>query len=118
LLSDEEWGQWPETKLAEQYKVSRFLVRTIIGEKPHLVEKQDTIRWVERNGSTYTMDPTKIGRSPTPQPVIPPSRPFSWETTTGHPTPHFSRLATNKIACKANAVAAMQRRMMRFSPGL
>lgn len=69
LLRDAEWGQWPETKMADICKVSRFLVRTVISENPHLVEKQDSVRLVERNGTIYTQNTANIGHSSNPGPL-------------------------------------------------
>jgi hypothetical protein len=68
LLSDSEWSQKPETWISETCRVSRALVRAVLAENPHLVEKQDraTKREVVRNGTTYTMDTANIGRAEPP----------------------------------------------------
>jgi hypothetical protein len=83
LLNDAEWSAKPETWIAETCRVSRTLVRAVLAERPHLVQKQDrsTVREVTRGGTTYTMQTAGIGSKPvskenletegtTPEPMI------------------------------------------------
>lgn len=69
LLSDAEWGNKPENWIAQTCKVSRSLVRSVISDNPHLVEKQDRSkqRTVVRGGQTYQMDTSGIGKSADPE---------------------------------------------------
>lgn len=92
LLRDSDWGKRPETWLAETCKVSRTLVRSVIEDNPHLVQKQDrnAEREVTRNGTTYTQNTANIGKRPAPTnppsfqpaPPSPPAEPAPW------PPPH------------------------------
>lgn len=62
LLSDEEWREWPDSKIAQYCGVSReYVVRL----KPSCDRSQDGgNRTITRNGSTYTMNTANIGRPP------------------------------------------------------
>ena len=75
LLADEEWGRKPETWIAKTCKVSRSLVRAVIGESPYLVEKQDKAeREVTRGGTTYTLKTANIGKKEKPTSNVVPLR--------------------------------------------
>jgi hypothetical protein len=67
LLNDGEWGKQSEVWIAEQCKVSRTLVRSLMASVPHLVEKQDRTaeRTVTRGSSTYTQNTSNIGKRQT-----------------------------------------------------
>jgi hypothetical protein len=64
LLQDTEWGKKSEVWIAEQCKVSRTLVRSLMASAPHLVEKQDRTadRTVTRGGATYIQNTANIGK--------------------------------------------------------
>ncbi|MGN6143520.1 MAG: ParB/RepB/Spo0J family partition protein [Mesorhizobium sp.] len=98
LLNDAEWSTKPETWIAETCRVSRTLVRAMLAEQPHLVQKQDrsTVREVTRGGTTYAMQTAGIGAKPvskenlateasTPQPIL--SKASSAETVDLGTTP-------------------------------
>lgn len=71
MLSDKEWGNKPESWIAQTCKVSRSLVRAVLSDNPHLVEKQDRTaqRTVTRAGKTYEMDTSSIGKPADPSAV-------------------------------------------------
>ena len=67
LLRDEEWGAWPDKKIAATAAVSReYIVRL----RKKLIEEgelscdrsQDSQRVAERNGTTYAVDTANIGK--------------------------------------------------------
>lgn len=60
LLQDAEWSKWSNREIARRCGVSDALVRDVRGS---ICEKNADggMRTVERNGTTYTQDTTKIG---------------------------------------------------------
>jgi hypothetical protein len=65
LLEDEEWGQWSDREIARRCNVGPPLVAEL---RPHLKDLTDstTPRKVERNGTTYTQDTSRIGKATRP----------------------------------------------------
>src|SRR5262245_19225037 len=62
LLADPEWSRWSDGRIAQQCSVGETLVRTVRAEiSPRRAEISPTTRLVERNGTTYRMDTTRIG---------------------------------------------------------
>ena len=89
MLADPAWGEWNNSAIARQCRVSEFLVRTVRQERaptPETQEPPERTRKVTRGGKTYTMRTGRIGtaarakapaapspaRSPAPTaPVVP-----------------------------------------------
>ena len=69
LLSDNEWSQWPNTKIAQYCNVSEGYVRKVAEANGYL---RTGTKIVERNGATYTMNTANIGNngSHAPAPAI------------------------------------------------
>jgi hypothetical protein len=69
LLADAEWGQWSDNAISKACCVSNHMVATM---RAHLGEFQDSPpadgkRTVERGGTTYDQDTSKIGKGITPK---------------------------------------------------
>lgn len=60
LLEDEEWRQWSDNRIAQQCGVSQPTVTTV--RKAIFKTFEDAPRKAERNGKTYTIDTTNIGK--------------------------------------------------------
>lgn len=68
LLNDKEWLKWNDSAIARQCRVSHTFVAKL--RPAHLETFQDAPRTVTRNGSTYTMNTSNIGK-PAERPVSP-----------------------------------------------
>ncbi len=81
LLSDAEWGKWPQAKIAETCGVSQQLVSKVASEHPDLSYHNGKMRTVERGGKVYQQNTANIGRTPAPSqsPAPTPARPAAWE---------------------------------------
>lgn len=63
LLRDEEWSQWPQTKIAQVCKVSREYVSRLFGKMNASCDRsQDATRTVERGGKVYQQNTENIGK--------------------------------------------------------
>jgi hypothetical protein len=63
LLNDPEWGAWTQARIAETCGVSReFVSRVSTAQSPSCDRSQDTVRVVERNGTTYEQNTAGIGK--------------------------------------------------------
>lgn len=62
LLSDPEWMNWNNQKIAEACRVTGEFVRKLRSHPSCNNCKIPTERTVERNGKTYTMDTSNIGK--------------------------------------------------------
>jgi len=63
MLRDGEWSEWPHRKIAEACKVSReYVSRLSVEIEASCDRSQDTVRAVERGGTTYRQQTSKIGR--------------------------------------------------------
>ena len=63
LLDDAEWSKWSSNEIAKRCAVSHFLVDEV--RKSYLAEMQDSspdTRTVQRNGTTYEQDVSRIGK--------------------------------------------------------
>jgi hypothetical protein len=70
LLRDKEWSHWSDRKIAKACSVNPHLVaqlRQSICENAQMRKR----RTVERNGTTYTMDTSEIGKEASPMPSTP-----------------------------------------------
>lgn len=128
LLNDSEWGAKPETWIAETCRVSRSLVRTVLTEQPHLVEKQDrsTVREVTRGGKTYAMQTAAIGGKPvtkenlatepaTPEPMeIKASEPETVE----HPATPFRNIFDELVSLWKEASAGVRQDFKAYITGV
>ena len=64
MLADPAWGEWNNSAIARQCRVSEFLVRTVRQERaptPETQEPPERTRKVTRGGKTYTMRTGRIG---------------------------------------------------------
>jgi len=71
LLNDEEWSQWSDREIARRARVSNRFV-TNLRNDPSVNRSQidDTTRSATRNGVTYTIDTSNIGKAqPAPAPT-------------------------------------------------
>lgn len=59
LLNDKEWGQWPNTKIADRCSVAESFVRKI---KEEMGLSSHNAKIVTRGGTTYTQNTTNIGK--------------------------------------------------------
>lgn len=65
-LADDELGKWSNRQIAEQCNVSPATVDRIRHEAASASKRQiEPVRTVERNGKTYTVDTSNIGRDTT-----------------------------------------------------
>jgi hypothetical protein len=65
LLNDAQWSKWPQPDIAKHCGVSREFVNRLSAQlAPSSDRSQDTVREVTRNGTTYTMDTSAIGKPP------------------------------------------------------
>jgi protein gp37 len=81
LLNDPEWGSWPNTKIADHCGVSHQLVSVMKKENLSFYNGKidsEPVQ-VERNGTTYLMETTNIGRPRIdPQRLIDDPQPVGW----------------------------------------
>jgi hypothetical protein len=65
LLNDEEWSQWPQTKIAQACGVSREYVCRLSGSIDASCDRsQDSTRTVRRGDSVYQQNTANIGHRP------------------------------------------------------
>jgi DNA modification methylase len=72
LLDDPEWSQWSDREIARQCKVDHKTVSSLrpmhLGNSP---DKKSNVRKATRNGKTYTVDTSNIGKTePEPEPAF------------------------------------------------
>jgi hypothetical protein len=60
LLNDPEWAAWSDGEIARRANVSAPLVADL---RPSVNSYSDDARTVERNGTTYTMNTSAIGKT-------------------------------------------------------
>lgn len=73
LLNDEEWGQWPQKKIAEACGVSREYVSRVSNELSASCDRsQDRIKTVDRGGKQYQQNTSNIGKTAKhdPEPIV------------------------------------------------
>lgn len=77
LLADDEWSQWSDNEIARRAKVSQPFVSKLRQELSNNGYKMtDESRTATRNGVTYTIDTTNIGKAaPAPAASIPAAQP-------------------------------------------
>ena len=64
MLEDDEWGKWPQPKVAKHVGVSREYVNRLASDIDSSCDRsQDSSRTVTRNGTTYQQNTSNIGRS-------------------------------------------------------
>ena len=64
LLQDEEWGKWNDSKIARACAVSHTFVASV--RSAYHETLQDSVRLVERGGTTYPMKPRQRPAEPKP----------------------------------------------------
>ncbi len=65
LLCDPEWSQWSDNMIAQKCKVSNHLVAKIRVEHLGKIQDKKPERMVERKGTIYVQDTTRIGKTKT-----------------------------------------------------
>lgn len=65
LLGDPEWSQWSDNMIAQKCKVSNHLVSKIRDEHLGKIQDKRPERMVERKGTVYVQDTTRIGKTKT-----------------------------------------------------
>lgn len=69
LLEDDEWSQWSNREIARRCGVSHQFVNSLRDEVSGNGCQIATERKVERGGTTYTLDTSKIGKTKPPEPA-------------------------------------------------
>ena len=69
LLNDKEWRKWSDTEIAKRCGVSQPFVGTVRKDLSHNDYEMAEPRTATRNGTTYTIDTARIGRSSTTERV-------------------------------------------------
>lgn len=86
LLDDPEWAAWSDSEVGRRCCVDHKTVARIRADLGISQDRQ--VRLVERGGKTFEQNTARIGRAPTPAPVVLPRRPGSLIGNYELPRPH------------------------------
>lgn len=63
LIYDDEWSHWTQARIADACNTSQPSVSRIVSRHPDSSYSQNKIKSVERGGTSYEQDTSKIGRT-------------------------------------------------------